>query len=443
MVRKHVTRREDYTVLEPQPPAQPVGAMPPVAIESPQEAEERDDLLDYEDEIERFLNELDQERGYALRVDKLPDFKRTGNWNPGRAVVPREFQGEIPFSVHSYLSDIQSLYGPGDFLLTLKDSSRQIVRKWPERIGGPVQPPLTPAVAGSTGISTAVPAKQGEPEMDSIEGFVRVAERLTKLRKAMGWEHEPPQAAPVLSPTAEPPRTLEEKIFEKLFDLAGSREDVADRLLSKYLQPEKEDFSWSDVIKEVLKPIAEAAAPLVPALIGAYLRGTQPAALGGTAAGAPPPRPTAVPSAMPPMGPHAFTGRSDQWCEVCNLPDRHPIHNRTPLTSATVAPEPDGLEDEAPQMELIDSLVKMLDFCIRQSVADPAVIEQGYKEVQEFETAHPFLAAFVHSLASGPPEMVLGILLGVYPELSQALVGNPVALEAIAALQAKLKGEDQ
>jgi hypothetical protein len=25
-------------------------------------------------------------------------------------------------------------------------------------------------------------------------------------------------------------------------------------------------------------------------------------------------------------GQHTFVGRTDRWCEVCNLPDRHPIH---------------------------------------------------------------------------------------------------------------------
>ena len=24
--------------------------------------------------------------------------------------------------------------------------------------------------------------------------------------------------------------------------------------------------------------------------------------------------------------PHAFVGRADRWCEICNMPDRDPIH---------------------------------------------------------------------------------------------------------------------
>jgi hypothetical protein len=32
--------------------------------------------------------------------------------------------------------------------------------------------------------------------------------------------------------------------------------------------------------------------------------------------------------AMSPVAqtPHQFVGRLDRWCEVCNRPDRHPIH---------------------------------------------------------------------------------------------------------------------
>lgn len=26
------------------------------------------------------------------------------------------------------------------------------------------------------------------------------------------------------------------------------------------------------------------------------------------------------------LGPHEFTGRTDRWCDRCNLPDRNPIH---------------------------------------------------------------------------------------------------------------------
>lgn len=32
--------------------------------------------------------------------------------------------------------------------------------------------------------------------------------------------------------------------------------------------------------------------------------------------------------------PHAFVGRGDRWCEVCNWPDRNPIH---------IIPEPTAL----------------------------------------------------------------------------------------------------
>jgi hypothetical protein len=27
------------------------------------------------------------------------------------------------------------------------------------------------------------------------------------------------------------------------------------------------------------------------------------------------------------QAPHAFVGRRDRWCQVCNRPDRHPVHH--------------------------------------------------------------------------------------------------------------------
>lgn len=54
---------------------------------------------------------------------------------------------------------------------------------------------------------------------------------------------------------------------------------------------------------------------------------------------------------IPPMveGPqmHEFVGRSDRWCEVCNLPDRNPIHIKGPIVGFD---GPD--EDEEPEREL-------------------------------------------------------------------------------------------
>ena len=36
--------------------------------------------------------------------------------------------------------------------------------------------------------------------------------------------------------------------------------------------------------------------------------------------------------------PHAFVGSRDRWCEVCNWPDRHPIHKVEPVTAPELRP---------------------------------------------------------------------------------------------------------
>lgn len=36
--------------------------------------------------------------------------------------------------------------------------------------------------------------------------------------------------------------------------------------------------------------------------------------------------------------PHAFVGSRDRWCEVCNWPDRHPIHKLEPVTAPELRP---------------------------------------------------------------------------------------------------------
>jgi hypothetical protein len=37
--------------------------------------------------------------------------------------------------------------------------------------------------------------------------------------------------------------------------------------------------------------------------------------------------------------PHQFVGRADRWCEVCDLPDRHPVHK-----TAAVRPTPEQVD---------------------------------------------------------------------------------------------------
>lgn len=478
-VEKRVRKVEEYVVSEPVSPVTRLVTAPP----PPQQPEPPEPELS---PIEEFLAQLRADDGYVIRIDRLPDYRITGQWKQGAKIV---YCGEIPFSPETYMATLQMSYGAGDYRITLKTSGRRIMKSWVEQVEAARQVRQEPAGAPQLA-PVYTPALQDQPAVDPLADLLNQVEKFGKIRKALGgwehWEHEPPQSPPAPVPTA-PERSLEEKIVEKVFDaaLAGKREDVMDRILGRYLAPEKEEVSWTEILTALFKPLVEAAAPLVPALIGTYMRSTQPpgappvtASTTGVAA-APaslPPRPTAVPSPpMPEMGPHAFTGRSDQWCEVCNLPDRHPVHTRSPLTQAIVPleslhefvgvvgepcqvcaghwnaprhggqfvpPDPDD-GNEAPQMDLIDQLVAMLESCIRQAVADPAVIETGYQEVRAFQERNPFLSAFVHSLANGSPEMVIGILLGVYPELSQALVGNPIAIEAIAALQSKLKGEDQ
>lgn len=402
-VRKKVRKVEDYEVLEPVNQSQPRTITIPAREVVPDEEE-------FVDPVEQFLAQIDEEQGYVLRIDRLPQFRKTGIYGRG---APREFQGELPFSVQSYMLDIQALYGPGDYLLTLKETNGQFVKKWVEHIGAPVVPATQ---SGSAQAGSPVPAAfaQAQPsatQRDSLDEFIQTAEKISKLRKALGWEAEPAKARQQIeTPTAPPERPLEERIIEKLLGLAEKNEPLADRLLDKYLgTPESKEPGWMEIVGEIFKPLVPVLAQAIFAqsrLPGQQQLASQP---------------------------------------LLQSPQQLP---QTPMTTApgVTAQAPEGVadsqqsngEEDEPFMELIDTLVDMLEKCVRQAAADPAVIDAGYQEVKAFRQRNPLLAGVIQMLVTGTPELVLGMLIGGYPELTQ-LQGNKIVLDSITALQAKLR----
>src|SRR5262245_39941746 len=145
-VLKKVSKREEYVVEEPPEPSprqQPDVRPPlrPVTIHTPGEP------MDIEDEpadtLFQFLDRLDRDMGYTLRIDRLPQFAVTGKFGRGAQTV---YCGVMQISAQEladdiYLQQIQQLYGQGSYRVMLRDQNSQFIRQWPVTIDAPLDMP--------------------------------------------------------------------------------------------------------------------------------------------------------------------------------------------------------------------------------------------------------------------------------------------------------------
>jgi hypothetical protein len=406
-IKKHIRRVEEFDEYVSPETGKPQAAISIPAREVPEEEE------DYIDPIEELLNQIDEEQQFLLRVDRLPEYARTGR-SLGRGVAT-EYCDEFPFDP-DYMKLVQR-FGGGTYRLTLKNSSHKFVKQWKVHVANPVViQPATPHASVSASHSPAYSQPVQQQQADSLaplSQLAEVAKQLKAIKRDMGWEPEPQTVKEIVRQAEVVEKPLEEKILEKLLGLAEKNEPLADRLLGKYLGEEKHELGWKEIIAEIAKPIV----PLIGHLMIAQLRAQQ------VAAGQPvTPAPQLPMPELPQMPMSTPPGVTDQAFQPSA--DSQPIQQ---------------FEDE-PQMELIDSLVNMLDVCVRQAAADPAVIEAGRREVESFRHRNPLLAGMVTSLIADTPEGVLDKLAWVYPDYAQ-MKSNPIAIHTIAALQAKLRGE--
>lgn len=436
-IRKHTTVVQKFTeVVKPQTQPQ---SLAPAQQTAPETKPEDDDDVD---PIDRLLEDVeDNEQGYVIRVDRLPQYNQDGR--VGRGAM-RVFCDEIPATL-DYLTAIKSSYGGGTYKLTLKDEIRRIVKQWAVTIAGD---PVTAPKQNQPALPATIIATQPMSEGDELDRLIKLGEKYQRLRTLFGnSEEQQSNKLPASTVIDQVPQTIErsleeritEKIIDKVFDSGEqSNSTMIDRVIDKYFGAPEPKETWASIAGDLLKPLVPV---LVPVLTSAIARSAaQPAvvsAVGVPMQAARQPALSVAPRVEFPQ-PHPFVGRPDRSCEVCGLPDRSDIHQLAQSSTPTL--EKSSNEEDEPQMKLIDSLVDMLDACVQRAAADPEVIEKGWQEVEAFKQKNPMLAGFVQTLASGSPEMVLGMLIALYPDIA-SIQGNPIVLESISALQARLKGE--
>lgn len=451
---KVVERREYVQRVSSQPPAE----KPPIDIVvAPVEEESGDDLLD-------FLTELEEEIGLSLRVDRLPQYSVNGKWNKGAAF---EFCDNIPVNKSdlksgAYMSMIRDLFGPAAYRCTLREVGAGIIRSWPIKIAAPMSQPQQRAPGSSVIYQQA--SAEPLPQRDTLKEFLESLKTVKAIREVFGDTNYVQPVAPV-TPTVER-EPLQDRIIGAALDavLKEKPSDAAD-ILRAYVSPPKED-SWGDILKELVKPLA-------PVLMGALAAFAQPRAP-QQATGQPTPQQAPLPQgALPPMPPPpVYTDMGPQqpppavtiqnmvngnlmmypagvepppgWM-VMPTPDQMPpgyIEQGQTFSTGPSQPvlQPDETEgeNEMAENELIETMVDMLDDCVRRMVSDPAVIEVAKQKLVAFKANYPALDRLIGMLVTMPPQAVLGFLALQYHELAP-LVDNPIAVQVITDLQAAIK----
>lgn len=231
--------------------------------------------------------------------------------------------------------------------------------------------------------TAAVPLQQAP---DAVDEVLKVAERYKKLRAAF-FPDEAAQAQPAQQPAQQPagvePLSIEERIVNKIIDRAEG--DVLDRLVEKYVGGGGTNDSWMGIAADLFKPYL----PTIFALIA---------------------KQQGVPAPPPPGEPAG-------------------------------AQTEDNGEDG---MELIDDvLIPLLNEVVTARAISEPPLERAASSIRQYQQRSPLMAGFIAMLRESSADVVIGLLVGAYPELRERATRDPLVKQAIEQLQAKLKTGQQ
>lgn len=456
---KKVRRTEEFIEAVKDDSAQPQ------TITIPAEVIEDDEPVD---RFEEFFSRVRDQQGWTLLVYRLNTFDKDGKTD---LRGNNTYMGRITFDPDTYLDDIQSMCPEGGaFKLQAKTPDNRYSEQWMEKVAPIKSNKLASASNTHYIIQPQGNGQPAEPQRDTLKEFLASLKTVKEIKEVIGNGEPPPvQATPVQAVVEPPP--LQDRIIEAALNAALKTEkpETVAGLLQSYLNPRSDEFSWKEIIGEVVKPMV----PMFMGLLSAYMQNQarqqqaavyQASVAQNTQQALPPPQ-TQPPSAyrirnqqtgeeniMP-----VFMALPDGWTVVGPAeyaPQATPafpasqdtfvmptmeIPQNAPAPMSQIADTED--EDEMAENELLDGLVDMLQDCVNRAASDPTVIEAGRKEIADFRKRFPSMTRMIDMLASAPPVAVIGMLSFNYPAVAP-LVNNAVAVQVIEDLQAALKRED-
>jgi hypothetical protein len=436
-----------------------------------------DDVTDVTDEpqldrFDKFFARVREEQGWRIVIYRLNSFHKDGRTD---LRADKTYVGNIVFDPDTYLDDVQRMWPEGG---TFKIQSKTPDNEWFEQWTETIAPVRNPTAAGAPQTHYFIqqqPAQQQtttEPR-DTLKEFLASLKTVKEIKEVIGDNGQQQQPIREATPVTVEPPPLQDRIIEAALNAALKTEEpkTIAGLLQSYLNPRSDEFSWKELIGEVIKPMV----PMFMGLVGAYMQnqalrqqqqaqaGQQASATQNTQGQLPPARTPGTVLIQSAQGavyevdytsqvPDGYTTIAGSFVPSVQSPQQQQptftmptfeIPQNAMPSQAPLEPRTANEDEEAEMAEgdLIDSLVSMLQDCVNRAASDPAVVEAARKEIVEFKQRFPKLDQFITMLASAPPIFVIGMLSMQYPGVAP-LVNNPVAIQVIEDLQAALKQKD-
>lgn len=412
------------------------------------------------DRFEKFFNRVREEQGWRIVIYRLNSFHKDGRTDMR---ADKTYVGNIVFDPDTYLDDIQRMWPEGG---TFKIQSKTPDNDWADQWTENVAPVRNPSSAGASQAHYFIQQQPAQPQApieqrDTLKEFLSSLKTIKEVKEVLGnGESSAVQATPVQAVVEPPP--LQDKIVDVALNYlikTEKPETVADVLKNYLGVGAKDEFSWKEIISEVIKPLVPLAGAVITSILQAQAARQQQ---GQTANVAHPTQPQlAAPmqqqQAQIPIPTQAQFGPGVDQMQMYgqpapgftiptmeipqNSPDGIPIASTGQIGFSSTQPVEQD-EDEMAENDLLDSLVDMLQDSVNRAASDPNVIEAGRREIIEFKQRFPKLTGMIDLLTTQPPVFVIGLLSGMYPNVAP-LVNNPVAVQVIEDLQAALKRPEQ
>jgi hypothetical protein len=389
-------------------------------IDDDDKAESSDPATD--DPIEKLLREIGASHSnWTLVVDRLPNYHRDG-MSGSRvkfircgvfALTPDMLQGE------AYIEEIQTRWArpgkPNDFRLCVRRDGK-IYAYLPVLTLEPPEPEVLAKVMANE--QTQVNFIQQPPD-NSLDAFLKQAEKFAKLRSVLGWE-PPAQQAAQQNP-AQQPLTTE----AALLHLVSSDESLMEKAvngLSKLFRRTEDGAREVGLLDIAFEAIKQNTLPQLVREFRAMLR--DGAQLNGQ---------TQTPASALPQGAGPDHQGNQLWAgaQTQGQPQGAPGDGQT---SSAGIPADNNRGDSLPPH------IQLLNFAIH-SCANNAAIDATADWIDSFVYINPNMGPFINAFLTMTPTEALEWLVKAAPQ-AQPIVAAPHAQRWVEALQTALREEE-
>ena len=378
-----------------------------------------------DDPIEKLLREIGASTSnWMLVVDRLPNYQRDGMSHSRVkfvrcgmfALTPELLQGE------AYIEEIQTRWArpnkPNDFRLCVRRDSR-IYAYLPVLTLEPPDPEVLAKVTANETPQFNFNLPQSENSFDS---FIRQAEKMARLRDAMGW------GAPAQQPQQQNPAQQPLTTEAALLHLVAADDSVMEKItsgLSRLFRRAEDGAREIGLIDIAFEAIKNNTLPqLVREFRQMMIEGAQ---LNGQ---------TQIHPQTIPMGNAGGVADTLAQSFSQSLPSIQPSSD----ASVGAGMAPPSTPVDRPSGSGVPPEIQLLNFAVG-ACAQQMPITGAVAWINSFEDRNPGVASFIEMFLAMDTEEALQWLVAAIPQ-AQPIAAAPHAKQWIADLQTGLRGDD-